>query len=198
MNGETSILHTVPSQLEALAQAGGMVLWPLLAVGLWAWTLVLLRVMTLQRFQRAHGQWVRSAEGTGQSQRCAESCEQPDLVQGVPDGFGLHLRLWKTALGRHSAVVDALVAAAPLLGLLGTVSGMIATFQGLTTMTLFSESGGIAGGISEALTTTQAGLVIAIPVFFANRVIGRKVRQAEQKLEAMGLALQRRSEGSAS
>ena len=61
------------------------------------------------------------------------------------------------------------VIVAPLAGLLGTVSGMIETFDALADMTLFSQSGGIAGGISQALITTMAGLTVGIPALIAYR-----------------------------
>jgi len=155
------------NQLAALAEAGGFVMWPLLIVGLLAWTMLLLRVMTLLEIKGPH-------HGCGSDPKGGQAYAMKEF----------RLRLWKIALNRHVSIIDTLVAAAPLLGLLGTVSGMMATFDGLTSMTFFSESGGIAGGISEALTTTQAGLLIAIPAFFANRVIGRKVTKLEQQLDA--------------
>ncbi|HUF63090.1 MAG TPA: MotA/TolQ/ExbB proton channel family protein [Verrucomicrobiales bacterium] len=66
-----------------------------------------------------------------------------------------------------------LVAAAPLAGLLGTVIGMLTTFEGL------SQGGGetmgvVAGGIKEALITTQTGLLIALPGVFIALIIGRQ------------------------
>ncbi|MBN2344247.1 MAG: MotA/TolQ/ExbB proton channel family protein [Deltaproteobacteria bacterium] len=157
--------------LSALVAAGGSVMWPLLIVGVLVWTLLLLRVMTLWEVKAA----------LRRNEVCSEMTAEYFSTE-------LRLRLWKLALRRHGPIVDTLVAAAPLLGLLGTVSGMITTFEGLTSMTLFSESGGIAGGISEALTTTQAGLLVAIPAFFANRVVGRKVTKLEQQLDGVLLA----------
>lgn len=67
------------------------------------------------------------------------------------------------------------VAAAPLLGLLGTVTGMLSTFQALA-----EGSGGdktmnlVAGGISEALITTETGLVIALPGLFLQYHLARE------------------------
>ena len=67
------------------------------------------------------------------------------------------------------------VTAAPLLGLLGTVMGMLTTFGALA-----SGSGGektmamVAGGISEALITTETGLVIALPGLFMQYQLARK------------------------
>jgi len=56
-----------------------------------------------------------------------------------------------------------LVTAAPLMGLLGTVMGMLKTFEGISISTGSSTAGLVAGGIAEALITTETGLVIAIP-----------------------------------
>ncbi|MBF0429953.1 MAG: MotA/TolQ/ExbB proton channel family protein [Fibrobacteria bacterium] len=66
-------------------------------------------------------------------------------------------------LDRHLPMITVLAAVAPLLGLLGTVSGMVHTFQVITE---YGNSNPVlmAGGISEALITTQSGLLIAFPL----------------------------------
>jgi biopolymer transport protein ExbB len=74
---------------------------------------------------------------------------------------------------KYDRLIVTIVAAAPLLGLLGTVIGMIETFDSLGDMSLFSQSGGIAGGISQALITTQMGLAVAIPGLIVNGVLQR-------------------------
>lgn len=66
-------------------------------------------------------------------------------------------------VARFHKLIMTIVAVAPLMGLLGTVVGMIETFDSLGDMSLFAQSGGIAGGISQALFTTQMGLAVAIP-----------------------------------
>jgi biopolymer transport protein ExbB len=162
---DQGVFSEVLSRLEALKEAGGVVMLPLLAVGLIAWFAIALRAVTLIEVKAA-------------GRRCF--CT-PDKNQKSMDRV-LRLRVKKSVLYRQGAFVDTLVAAAPLLGLLGTVSGMIETFEGLTASALFTEGGGIAGGIAEALTTTQAGLLIAVPSFFANKVIDRKVRKLDQRI----------------
>ena len=77
-------------------------------------------------------------------------------------------------MNRFKVVIKSVVTLAPLLGLLGTVSGMIETFDSLAEMSLFSQSGGIAGGISQALVTTQMGLAVAIPGLIVGRLLERK------------------------
>ncbi|PSW12649.1 MotA/TolQ/ExbB proton channel family protein [Photobacterium sanctipauli] len=71
---------------------------------------------------------------------------------------------------------------APLLGLLGTVMGMIGTFQAIT---LFGTGDPklMAGGISEALVTTMLGLVVAIPLLFFYTLVHSKSRRLVQTLE---------------
>ncbi|MCH6258211.1 MotA/TolQ/ExbB proton channel family protein [Puniceicoccaceae bacterium K14] len=73
-----------------------------------------------------------------------------------------------------------LVGTAPLTGLLGTVTGMLSTFGGLAV----SSAGGstvdmVAGGISEALITTQTGLVLAIPGYIMLNIVKRKRDQMD-------------------
>jgi len=69
-------------------------------------------------------------------------------------------------LDRQLRFGTTIVAAAPLLGLLGTVVGMLATFLGLSVSYGGNSLDLVAGGISEALITTQTGLVLAIPAMF--------------------------------
>lgn len=75
---------------------------------------------------------------------------------------------------KFNTLISTVVMIAPLLGLLGTVSGMIETFDSLGDMSLFSQSGGIAGGISQALVSTQMGLAVAIPGLVLGRILARK------------------------
>lgn len=67
-----------------------------------------------------------------------------------------------------------LVSTAPLLGLLGTVMGMLQTFAGLAVSSGGDTVDRVAGGISEALITTQTGLVLAIPGYVMVHTIYRK------------------------
>ncbi|GHV11760.1 hypothetical protein AGMMS49938_03060 [Fibrobacterales bacterium] len=67
----------------------------------------------------------------------------------------------------HKKTITALAAVAPLLGLLGTVSGMVHTFETIERFG-FGNPVLLASGISEALLTTQAGLLIAFPLLIVN------------------------------
>jgi biopolymer transport protein ExbB len=81
---------------------------------------------------------------------------------------------------RHQRIaLGAMIAAAPLLGLLGTVSGMAKTFNGLSATVGERSMEGLARGISEVLVATESGLLVALPalalVYVAHREVQRLV-----------------------
>ena len=86
-------------------------------------------------------------------------------------------------LGRYRTLVRTIVVIAPLAGLLGTVAGMIEMFRSLGSQTFYSQSGGVANGISQALLTTQFGLLVAIPGMIVGRLLDRKQDQMAQEVE---------------
>ena len=78
-----------------------------------------------------------------------------------------------------------LITTAPLMGLLGTVMGMLTTFSGLAVSTAGSTVDQIAAGISEALITTQTGLIIAIPAYVMATLIQKRRNELEACLTTM-------------
>jgi len=86
---------------------------------------------------------------------------------------------------KYGTLIRTIVYVAPLMGLLGTVTGMIETFDALQDMTLHSASGGIAGGISQALITTQLGLTIAIPGLLINVFLDKRKERIERELNQL-------------
>ncbi len=94
-------------------------------------------------------------------------------------------------IDRRTAFLGTLVAAAPLLGLLGTVIGMLQTFLGISTSGGAETAGAVASGISEALVTTQTGLTIALPGLFLVMMIRRRRHEMEAhiaRLESLTLS----------
>jgi biopolymer transport protein ExbB len=75
-------------------------------------------------------------------------------------------------LTRHLATIHALVVIAPLLGLLGTVTGIIATFDALLRGAAVD---GLGSGVAAALVTTQFGIAVAVPGVIGERVVRRRV-----------------------
>jgi len=88
---------------------------------------------------------------------------------------------------RQRVMLGAMIAAAPLLGLLGTVNGMTKTFDSLAAQVGQKSMEGLAKGISEVLVATESGLVVAIPalllVFLTNFAVRRNL-QRMNRLEA--------------
>src|SRR5437899_2198178 len=86
--------------------------------------------------------------------------------------------------GRFLTVMDTLVTLAPLLGLLGTVSGIFRTFLSIGSATVEGATGAITGGIGEALIATMCGLAIAIVALIPFNYFSRKLAQLQFELES--------------
>ena len=85
-------------------------------------------------------------------------------------------------LGRHINYIYALASIAPLLGLLGTVQGMISTFDAISIYGTGNPRA-MANGIAEALITTQSGLFVSIPGLFMAGFLRRRIFRISQRLE---------------
>lgn len=94
-------------------------------------------------------------------------------------------------LGSSLWMVGTLAAVLPLLGLLGTVLGMLLSFEVIQAYGT-SQPRLLAGGIGQALITTQAGLWTAVPVFFFHHIIRRRVRLIRNETEVFFHVIQRR------
>jgi len=190
-----------------IVQAGGWVMWPLLACAVGALAIVLERLWTLQQRrvvpadvteQVAH--WVRKSQlddrhiemlressplgqvlAAGLAQRHASR----DVIKESIEDSGRHvvhdLESFLNTLGTIAAV-------SPLLGLLGTVSGMIRAFTAITTQGVGNPTV-LAGGIAEALITTAAGLAIAIPSVIAYRYLRGRVNRLVVLIEKEAVQL---------
>lgn len=99
-------------------------------------------------------------------------------------------KLW---LERWIGGIAVTAAISPLLGLLGTVSGMIETFK---MMTLFGsgDPAVVSGGIAQALVTTELGLVVAIPALILNAVLSRRAKAYYNDLESFAILLSKADE----
>jgi biopolymer transport protein ExbB len=95
-----------------------------------------------------------------------------------------------SSMDRHLSLIAVLAAMAPLMGLLGTVTGMIATFD---IISIFGTGNAkdMAGGISEALITTQTGLLVAIPGLYMSGFLSRRAENLKQRISAVGIYLRR-------
>lgn len=180
------MLSYTPDLRERLAQGGsiGAIIMGLGAAGL---LLTLWRLIYLLAVARAV-----------KRQLAAVEAPRPDnplgrvllAVQGVDDEDEdvLLLKLDEAvlaelpALERGNGLIKLFAAISPLLGLLGTVTGMILTFQAIS---LFGTGDPklMAGGISQALVTTVLGLVVAIPLLFGHSVVAYLAQVLVQRLD---------------
>jgi len=95
-----------------------------------------------------------------------------------------------SALGKYLTLIGVLARVAPLLGLLGTVTGMIATFDILAAFGT-GNARGLAGGISQALITTQTGLLVAIPGLYMAHFLNRRAENLKHRIASVGMYLHR-------
>ena len=170
--------------------SGGWVMVPLFVLAVLLYAQAFQLVMYLRRTNLSRDdemrwrEWVRSperavgrvAEIIRYTQSDASSARQ------VRNRFEeVHLAL-VALIERRARFLGTLVTAAPLLGLLGTVLGMLKTFFGISSSAGSETAGVIAGGISEALVTTEAGLMIALPGLFLVMIIQRQRHNLEARL----------------
>ncbi len=106
------------------------------------------------------------------------------MVQAIEDA-GRHVA---HDLERYLNTLGTIAAASPLLGLLGTVTGMIRTFKAITVAGIGNPTA-MAGGIAEALITTAAGLLVAIPALFAYRYLRGRVDALVIQMEKESIKL---------
>jgi biopolymer transport protein ExbB len=104
------------------------------------------------------------------------------------DQLFIQLQHDKHCLERGLMVIGITASVAPLLGLLGTVSGMIETFK---MMTLFGSGDPevVSGGIAQALITTELGLVVAIPALVLNAILSKRAKSYYFELENFAILL---------
>lgn len=137
-------------ELQSLIDEGGIVLWLMLLLCIVLYTVLASSwwgLLSLKRQINDFGQTLDKAPTR-------------DLVADEADLFELKKLAW---VHRRLPVLSVLIALAPLSGLLGTVAGMLTTFAGMTSASTTKPIDSISTGISQALITTQAGLLMAIP-----------------------------------
>ena len=184
-----------PDLRERLRQ-GGVVGYVILGLGALALLLVLERYLLLSwvSFKMKRQQRVAEARSSNPMGRVSLVAEQ---YRGVPlEALDMHLdeavSREATRLSRGLPTLAVVAAVAPLLGLLGTVTGMIETFQAIT---LFGAGDPkmMSSGISQALITTQLGLVVAIPVLLLHSFLKGRANGLIELLDRHGTTLLGRS-----
>jgi biopolymer transport protein ExbB len=129
-----------------------------------------------------------SAGACGAQKNLVDIAMATPISQERDDLLVAYLIEYKHKIERFIGAIATSAAIAPLLGLLGTVSGMISTFM---MMTIFGtgDASTVSGGISEALITTELGLIVAIPSLIISALLSRRTKSYNAKLEANAIKL---------
>ncbi|MGM3307818.1 MotA/TolQ/ExbB proton channel family protein [Anabaena sp. WFMT] len=186
-------------EISNLFQAGGVVMLPLLFFSVLAVALIMERITFWVKLSGRQNRVVREVlnfyrQGNVVSalDNLQKNVDLPiariflaalELEEPTPEEFRLALESEAQGeiplLKRFQNIFDTIIGLAPLLGLLGTVLGLITSFASLNIGDVGgSKTAGVTAGISEALVSTASGLVVAIfTLFFANTFRGLYIRQ---------------------
>ena len=168
--------------------AGGWLMVPLAALGL----LIYFAIFQLYLQMRKHTFFRMDPDEYGHWIDAPSDAEGPvaEMIRftqhGVQNVFQARGRFeelraaYLPEIKRRILFCSILVGAAPLTGLLGTVMGMLNTFLGLSVSAGGNTIDLVAGGISEALITTQTGLVLAIPAYVLISIVRKQAGELEQ------------------
>lgn len=200
--------HNLIERMIEHFQAGGEIMIPLMFLSLLMWTLAIvksIRFLRERKRERGASQCLEMFRGEASvckaglaqwqwdilSQYMNERCEDPELNRDMLEA--IRMRQEFKAM-RYIGTILILAAIAPLLGLLGTVTGMITTFD------VISEFGtgnarALASGISEALVTTQSGLVVAVPGLLLGGLLFRRAEKLKARMELFCIGLQEHTDG---
>ena len=186
----THLLQHIASYMSA----GGTFMIALLLMGITLWTLIILRIFTLQQgwsgplnallhdpsLAKLNGVLPRVVAGAQRVLR-APSRSSRRLLE-------LEIERHRQRLSRYARGIDTITVTAPMMGLMGTVAGMIQTFHVLTHASAAPPEQ-LARGISIALITTEFGLAIAIPGLIAGRLLQRREQTLSQRLDELATLL---------
>jgi biopolymer transport protein ExbB len=188
-----------------LFEQGGPIMWLLLLLSVLGLILFLERALFLHRGQIRSTEFLSGIKNTLRKRRLVEAmtlCEEtPGPVANVVKAGLLHYEddedkmrfaIQEAALveipvlERRIGSLAAIAQVAPMLGLLGTVLGMITTFGLLHAEGPYVQVSTLAGGVWQALLTTATGLAVAVPAHLAHHFLSGRVRALVNDMEWVG------------
>ena len=189
-------------------QKGGPIMWLILACSVLAGAIFLERVTYFHRISLRVADFLRGIGRLVEGERYAEALHECASVRApvarvVHAALVRHLspraelkdivqeagQLEVPRLERRLPMMATIVFTAPLLGLLGTVMGLIEAFTNLSAQTGYTSLTDLAGGIYQALITTAAGLVVAIPGAVAYSYLNSRVNAVMHDMERAGIEI---------
>jgi len=185
---------------------GGIVMYPIILCSIIALAIFLERLWVLRRKRIIPSAFIQSVEDNLRNRKLSEAlflCQNDDSsiakiflagLKNTERGIWMVKEAIEERGGRegiilekHVGILSTIANLSPLLGLLGTVSGMIKTFKVLSQGA--SNPSLLAGGIAEALITTAAGLVVAIPTLVCYRILKDKAESLIFEMEEDSIRL---------
>jgi biopolymer transport protein ExbB len=199
------LLNKTPMELFA---SGGIMMWPILLVATVGATVIIERLLFIirennQREPEVVAKMLESVEKGDVEGALALGRKSEDTVARILVYSLTHLDSMSNAFFRASgqelaryqqgmATLDTCITAAPLLGLLGTVTGMMRTFGalGAAGSDIGAAAGTITAGVAEALIATMCGLGIAVTCLFPFNIMNARTEQAKQEIADASHALE--------
>ncbi len=152
--------------LWQLFVSGGIFMWPILFCSILALAIAIWQSAQTVKFHKEFGGFETFLRSDGKKgSRTLGKIDQKDYIENPAAELELaeeRVQLRFDRMGKPLELISVLGGIAPLLGFLGTVSGMISAFQSIAAADKVSVKL-VAGGIAEAMITTGAGLIVAIP-----------------------------------
>ncbi|MBN2704804.1 MAG: MotA/TolQ/ExbB proton channel family protein [Deltaproteobacteria bacterium] len=193
------MLADLLAQSRDFLEHGGRVMLPLIAISLLMWFLIIYKSIVFA-FERRQKRSLESCWRALQEEKYIGACWQQAILRQLVwlrrrrlvnrENLLQLTRNEEVGVDRFIKTILVLAGAAPLLGLLGTVSGMITTFDVIAAFGT-GNARAMAAGISEALITTQAGLVVAVPGLLLGAVLQRRADRIKERMHSFSLNLLR-------
>jgi len=187
------LLVEEPSWVERATDQGGVIGWIIIYLGGFALLIAAWRLISITTMSMAVANQRRNLNQPGKRNPLGRVLQVYHDNKNI-DVESLELKMGEAVLkempgiNRFNTLLKVIAVVAPLLGLLGTVTGMIITFQAIT---LFGTGDPklMAGGISQALVTTMLGLCVAIPTVFLHALVSGRSRRMVEMLEEQATGL---------
>ncbi|MDI6758310.1 MAG: MotA/TolQ/ExbB proton channel family protein [Candidatus Omnitrophota bacterium] len=185
--------------------AGGPIMWPILLCSVWGVAIIIEKIWYLRKIKIITHDFLSKIFDKMKRHEVREALEicdnvkgpisnilkagilkydrpRPQIIEAIEDASLYEI----PRIERNLTALATIAHVSPLLGLLGTVTGMVRCFQTIQAKSLSgnpTSPGDLAGGIWEALLTTVAGLIVAIPMFVAYNYLVNRVNSFILEME---------------
>lgn len=191
-----------------MIQKGGLLMWPILGISVASIAIFVERLIVYRRNEVNTAEFLRGIVSLVRRGRFAEALERCEEAHGpvaqvahaavqhhslareeMKEFLGEVAQLQVPRLEQHLVGLSTIGYLAPLLGLLGTVTGMISVFIEVQNGAGTATAADLAGGVWEAMLTTAAGLVVAIPTYAGYNYLASRLQGFVRDMERAGIEL---------